>query len=290
MDTLFANLQENTISTDISHMLALWTNDDERIMIFGAHDDDPLIGAGYIMAEAQKKDIEVFVTIFCQGDCGYSVPEQRDMIVGIRKEENVNALAQLGIDRSHIIRFELPDFSLMHHKGYHTRDGGMGLFPHLVDLIREYRITRAFIPNDFREHCDHTAAFEMCAFDLIQAGDPILSDRAEPYKVRSIHQYSVWADFSPLNTILASEPKKDIRANFAILADPGYEYRVREALKYYKSQGKIIKELVNARSSRIVQGRCAELYLLYDPRPSLKYEKYHDCLTELLNGHEPQNG
>jgi len=169
----FYDLRKGTSSVDIDVLFPDWKAKQECVAVFGAHDDDPLLGAGYAIAAALENSAEVFIVIFCQGDCGYSDPGQKGSIVETRRKENENAMVRFGIKKENIIRFEYPDLSLGNFKGKQTINGDAGAFMRILDLIRNNGITRALIPNGYREHSDHTAAYDICAEDIIQCGDPI---------------------------------------------------------------------------------------------------------------------
>jgi hypothetical protein len=73
----------------------------------------------------------------------------------------------------------------------------------------------------------------------------------------------------------------DIRANRAIKAPFDAEKRIRESIRKFASQGKIIEDLVASRKGRELGGSAIEVYLAIDPRPPLGYEPYLKLLKEL---------
>ena len=178
---IYFDLRKQIYSKNIDVIFPGWEDGAERLAVFGAHDDDPLIGAGYAMAAAAEHGAELFAVIFCSGDCGYSIPEQKDSIMETRRMENKNAFTKFGVKTENIIRFEYPDFSLRQFAGNKLESGKSGVFLKIVDFIRQKGITRALLPNGYREHFDHTAAYEMGLYDIVQAGDPIVSDRGKPH-------------------------------------------------------------------------------------------------------------
>ena len=283
-DNIYINLRTGQTSPKIDLLFPDWQGSQERVAVFGAHDDDPLLGAGYAMAAAMEAGAQVYVVIFCKGDCGYSVPEERETIVETRRVENEQALARFGIPADHIIRLEYPDFSLASYVGYHLDDWRTGTFPQIIELVRKLKITRALIPNGYKEHADHTAAYAITAYDLVQAGDPVVVDIGKPNPVRTLLQYSVWADFSPEDALVTGEDNLTVRANLALAADPAVEDKVINAICAYSSQAAIIDNLVNARRERAVAGRCMELYMLVDTRPKLDYAPYRARIAPLVDG------
>lgn len=281
-ENLYIDLRNRNTSKQIDLLFPNWQGNQECLAVFGAHDDDPLLGAGYAMAAATAAGAQVYVVIFCKGDCGYSTAEERETIVETRRAENENALVRFGIPREHIIRLEYPDFSLASYVGYHLDDWRTGTFPQIIELVRRLKVTRALIPNGYKEHADHTAAYNIAAFDLVQAGDPVVVDMGTPSPVRTLLQYSVWADFCPEDALVTGESDLTVRANLALVADPSVETRVIDAICAYSSQAAIIDNLVSARKERAIEGCCIELYMRVDTRPKLDYRPYRNRITALL--------
>ena len=281
----YINLRTRASSGDIGLLFPDWERGGERLAVFGPHDDDPLLGAGYAMAAALDSGAEVFVVIFCKGDCGYSSPEQKDSIVGVRRTENERALARFGVKKENIFRFEYPDFSLCQFVGKTLQSGeDGGALLGVIDFIRNNGITRAMIPNGYREHVDHTAAYNITAFDIIQAGDAVVADRGAVQLVKSFLQYSVWADFSQEDALLSGEKDISIRANRAIVCPEAVEERVRAAVGEYVSQKGIITDLLLSREERRVpdSNKYMELYIELDPRPKLDFAPYARLIGSII--------
>ena len=278
--TLYMDLRKQVYSDDINLLFPGWEKGSERVAVFGAHDDDLLIGAGYAMAAAMENGAMVYGAIFCKGDCGYSSPDQKDTIVDIRRVENERALVRFGVEN--ITRFEYPDFSLNNFAGKALANGDAGTFLQIVDFIREKRITRVLIPNGYREHIDHSALYEMAMYDVIQAGDPVVSDRGNLQRVRTTLQYSVWADFSPEDALVSGETDYSIRANRAILCSDDVEKRVSSAMGEYVSQAQIISGLMDSRKERRAGEYYMELYIDLDPRPKLNFSPYAERISHIL--------
>lgn len=276
----YLNLRDGTSGGDINALFPGW-QPGEKLGVIAPHDDDALIGTGYAMEAVMRNGGEVYIYIVCSGDAGYSDPSQKDTIVGIRKRETDASLERFGIPSSHIVRFDCPDFSAWDYIGYKLHSGAEGTFIKLFDSIRALGITRMMIPNGYREHADHEAAFRMGAYDAIQAGDPVLSDHGKPQLVRSMLQYSVWADFSPEDALVSGGG--DIRANRAILAPAEVEQKVGHALAAYVSQGSIIQGLMAARAERKAAGGYLELYIAYEPRPKLDFSPYKRFVENMLD-------
>ncbi len=264
---------------DINLVFPEWKNSEETIVVFAPHDDDAVLGAGYILTAAQRSGAECYVFIFCNGSCGYSQKEQKDEIVEIRKKETVNAYQKMDIEKEHLIRFEYPDFSAYSRIGWKLPGGKKGNLEKTIKKLREINATRVIIPNGYREHFDHKAVNMMGVYDVPQAGDPVAIDWGEPADIKSVLIYSVWADFSPEDALKNDRDTK-IRANCALEVDPEVEDRIIAAVKEYKSQAQIIENLIEQRKRKKIKNNYLELYQKIDPRPQLDYNPYIKLIKE----------
>ena len=270
----YYDLRMREKSQSIDLLFPGWEKGKERLAVFGAHDDDTLIGAGYAMKAAGENGAEIFAVIFCSGDCGYSVPEQKDSIVDTRRVETENAYTYFGVKKENIVRFEYPDFSLGQFIGMKLQNGTNGAFIHVLDFIRKNGITRAMIPNGYREHADHSAAYTITAYDIIQAGDAVVGDHGAIQNVKTYLQYSVWADFAPEDSLVNGEEDLSVRANRAIVCSGDVEESVCTAIGKYVSQQRIIRNLVESRRERRTAAGYMELYMDLNPRPKLNFSPY----------------
>jgi hypothetical protein len=239
---------------------------DESLAVISPHDDDGLLGAGYLILAAREAGAKVHVLIVCDGRGGYSRIEDKAGISERRKREAVAAYADLGVPADHLVWLDVPDFSVIHYLGWVLPNGQPGLFARFLPLLRSWRVSRLIIPNAHREHIDHSAAHFAGAFYGPQVGDAVLADWGAAPPVKSTLIYSVWADFPPTRPGLA--------ADRALIAPEEIEDRVMAALRRFESQAEVIAGLVAARAGRRRGGRVMELYLTIDPRPRLDYGPY----------------
>ncbi|MFW6007205.1 MAG: PIG-L deacetylase family protein, partial [Halanaerobiales bacterium] len=154
---IYYNFNNKEKSQNIDLLFPEWKGEKEKIVVFAPHDDDAMLGAGYILTAAQREGAECYIFIYCNGACGYSNPEQKDEIVDIRKEETVNAYGKLGIEEDHIIRFDYPDFSAYSRIGWKLPGKEKGNLEKTIRELRKIKATRVLIPNGYREHFDHKA-------------------------------------------------------------------------------------------------------------------------------------
>jgi len=277
----FYNLSNKTKSNNISMIFPDWQGSNENIMIFSPHDDDALLGAGYLIKAAQFFEGQVYITIFNDGSTGYSRPELKNKIKKIRENESINAFSKIGITSENITRFNIPDFSGLQFLGWQDMHGNEGNFKKIVKLLRKLKITRLIMANGYMEHHDHTAVYISGIFDGVQAGDPIKIDWGEPSKIKTFLVYSVWGKFSPEDAIL-NKRDTSIRGNLAISVKENIEKEIQVAISQFKSQSDIIDVLTNIRKERkTTDNKYLEVYLKMDPRPRFNSKPYIQLITEI---------
>lgn len=275
----YYDLRKRAKSSNIDLLFPSWGKG-EKLAIFSPHDDDGVLGAAYATLAAVANGAEAYLFIFCQGNFGYSKPELRDEIVEIRKKETVDAYTYLGIPAGNIYRFEYPDFSVMPYVGWNVDAVQAGTFAKTLPLLRELGITRLLLPNPHREHLDHEAVAKEGAYCAPQAGDPIVVDIAPPVSIKSVHTYSVWAEFAPTDALVNGRPS-DVRANMAVKGSPDVEEHIAESLRRFTSQLQIIEGLIELRKERAYKDGYIELYLEFDPRPKLNFAPYKTALNAI---------
>lgn len=285
----FYDLWKREQSLNIETIFPLWSNK-EIVVIFSPHDDDALLGAGYLLQAAQHFGAEIYVVIACNGCGGYTTLLEKENIVEIRKEETKRAYSKIGIPEDHIIRLDFPDFSLKPYIGWKMPWGGTGTMEKTLKILRSLQATRLILPNPYHEHIDHEATYIMGVWEGPQAGDPIMPDYGQLQSpIKSYLEYSVWGNFSPLHA-LASKQDPDTRANRAIGVSPEVEETVIRALMEYKSQTRIISNLIEQRQERKVEENLfVELYLSFEARPKFDYSPYVKLIRAINERHLPSS-
>jgi len=285
-DFRYYDLREQRKSADIQTLFPGWRERDERVIIFSPHDDDAAIGPGYGLLAALANEGEVYICIFCNGQGGYSRPEEKDTIVERRHRETLAAYRLLGVDESHIIRFDWPDLSVGAYLGWLMPWGGEGTTGKVVPFLRQVGATRLVLPNGYHEHFDHEAVHRIGIFDGPLVGDAILAEWGVAEPIRSYHQYAVWGDLSPEDALLDGRSQQ-LRATHALLATIEAERKIQAALSVFASQRQVIKDLMAARQSRRHGDWYLELYQTFNPRRLLDYAPYHrliDCIDQVAQG------
>lgn len=246
----------------------------ERVAFFSPHDDDAVLGAGYLILATVRSGGIPHVFVFCRGDAGYSTPAEKKGIVQRRKSEAGRSYGRLGVRKTNLHFFDIADFSLISRLDRRP-PWGKGLFDKIVSWLRRERISRVIFSSGYLEHRDHTAVYETGVYTSPQAQDPILADLGEPHPVKSYLAYSVWGDFEP------SPPGRQTRADLGILAADEDERQVIAAVKEFSSQARIIKNIVAHRKKRKTKGGYLELYRSIKLRQPIDYRPYFDLLKRI---------
>ena len=265
---------------DISTLFPNWLPGDERVLVLSPHDDDALLGAGYAMAACRAHGAQVHVAICCDGSAGYSRVEDKETIVATRHAETLRAYGQVGLAPENVHALDFPDFSLVSYIGWRLSAGREGTLRVMMTLLRRLGITRLMIPNGYREHSDHEAAYDIGRYDGVQVGDPVGVDWGTPTTVRSTIQYAVWGNLSPEDALVSGDDAA-LRANRAIVVPYAVEEGIGRALAEWRSQGQIIQGLLAARRERDCGQGLVEVYVAMDPRPKLDYRPYTELIPNL---------
>ncbi|MEM2702902.1 MAG: PIG-L family deacetylase [Candidatus Bathyarchaeia archaeon] len=276
----YYDLVKGVKSNDISLIFDGWCGIDERIAILSPHDDDALLGAGYLILGVMKAGGELYIIIYCNGCGGYSSVELKDKIVSIRRSESLNAYLRLGVKEGNIVYFNYPDFSLKPYIGFLLPNGSEGTTSETIRLLRRIKPTRLIVPNEYREHMDHDALSYIGSYDGPQIGDPVLVDLGSPFTVKSYLKYCVWGDFSPEDALLTGR-SLSLRGNIVVKVKSEVEEEVIKALGEFKSQREIIKSIVEKRRDRLLNGYYIEVYQKFNPRPGVNYKPYKEKIAEI---------
>jgi len=244
---------------DIGLLFPGWNNE-ECVVVVGAHDDDPLIGAGLLIHELRLLGTKVYVLIVTDGRKGYCKTELKGRIVSIRKKETEEAYAYIGIDNDHIIRFDLPDSALFEYayKWETEENKDDGLIYMLIKTFRKIRATRFILPNENDFHLAHQAVFHASLYSAIQASQRLYPDVGEPINLKSVMRCGVWSPFknNPSHGFKSSEEAFQRKMN---------------GLFCYKSQEQIDKIIAGLKERGPFE--YFQEYLL-EGFPADKYNKY----------------
>lgn len=268
----FVDFRCKAISRDIATLFPGWERG-ETVAFLSPHDDDVVLGGGYLVQAVRKSGGQVRVFIFCQGDAGYSSLSAKRTIVRTRRREAITSYGILGVQPSRIHFLGLPDLSVMTYVNRRVF-GHKGLPDELLKLFRRHRISRAVFSSPHFENWDHTAVYDIGMYVVPQAGDPVLADLGKAFPVRSSLVYSVWGDFGP-----ASPDSVSLKADVGILAGEKEERLVRKALRAFASQAEIMENTVaRHRNSRSGPGGHLELFQRPRLREPIDYAPYFEII------------
>jgi LmbE family N-acetylglucosaminyl deacetylase len=246
----------------------------EKVAFYSPHDDDAVLGAGYLLLATLTAGGIPHVFIFCRGDAGYSTAAEKKGLAKKRKEEASRAYGILGVPPENIRFFDIPDFSLMARLD-RLLPSGQGLFEKIIGRLRKEQISRVVFSSGYLEHWDHTAVYNVGVYFSSQAQDPILVDLGKPFPMKTFLAYSVWGDIEPASA------RDNIRADLGILATEKEEQKVLQAVRAFSSQKRIIQSILVHRRKRKTEDGYLELYKSIQVREPIDFSPYFKLLKKL---------
>ena len=251
---IYAKLKGNGYEycRDIEVWFPKWNK--EVVVIISPHDDDALFGCGITIQALKESGGEVYVLILTDGSMGYTSKNENDFngknkIVETRKGETVKAYEKVGVDAEHIIKVEYFDSEL--EKKVEEREVQRGI----IKKLRELKVTRVFLPNEYDFHMDHKAAYEYGLYCGIQATTGIMwsSEEEEVCNIKSFLIYPVWMDFEEGRKI-------DYGIKAEVDCDNIYLERKLEGIKEYVGEGRSQRQMKNS-LDEIVRRGASEYFL-----------------------------
>ena len=182
-----------------------WQSSDEKWLFFAPHDDDIVIGAGLTLLAGVQLGVDVHAAVVTNGRMGYCLPEMRETIVRVRKEEARESFRFLGVPDNNLYQFNYDDGNLPHNAGrWFTDDpndtraiaGAVGLQNTMVWLLRKVRPTRVFMPNRLDLHPDHSIVNSDIVMSVFHAQGQIWPELGPPLAViPKLYEYATYNDF-----------------------------------------------------------------------------------------------
>lgn len=161
----------------------------ERVLVIGAHPDDPEFGCAATVAKWAAMGRQIHYVLLTSGDKGSHDPNMRPgQVVAMREDEQRAAALELGVCSVQFLRY--PDGLL---------ENSMALRQRLSAIIREIKpdVLLAIDPwRRYQLHPDHRAA-GMAALDAVYAARewyifPEQLGDDEPWRVKEV--YLFWTD------------------------------------------------------------------------------------------------
>ncbi|MBC7319389.1 PIG-L family deacetylase [bacterium] len=155
-------------------------NEWNRILVFGAHPDDEIIGVGGTIARLSRMGKEVYVVTFTAGETGYSRPEEKDIIANTRLREAQACDKILGIKERVVLG--RPTQGVVNDRE---------TYQECVRLIRKYKPDVIFTHWNRDKHRDHRAVSEVTEEAWWKAQENVLADMGAPWRAKELYFYEI---------------------------------------------------------------------------------------------------
>ncbi len=152
----------------------------KRVLVFGAHPDDEIIGPGGTIARLSDEGAEVTVVTFTAGETAYTSPELKGKMADIRLGEARKCDEILGIKERLILG--LPCQGV-------TND--TETYQKCVGIIREKKPDLILSHYPYDKHRDHRAVAEIVDEVRWKATERVLADLGEPWYCSYLFYYEV---------------------------------------------------------------------------------------------------
>ncbi len=162
----------------------------KRILYFGAHPDDEIIGAGGALARCSAQGAEITVVTFTLGDTSYTSPEAKAEMKVIRAREAAAVEPILGISRR--ILLNKPCQGVVNDRE---------TYQECVRIIRQVRPDVILTHSYLDRHRDHRAVAEVTDEARYKAAENVLADLGEPWYTQFLYHYEV-IELFPSPTLL----------------------------------------------------------------------------------------
>lgn len=172
----------------------------KRVLVFGAHSDDEIVGLGGTIAKFSKQGSSIYLVTFTKGETGYSKIEQKDKIASIREKEAQKSSKILGIKK--VINLGIPTQTTTN-----TRE----VYQECVRLIRLFKPNVIFTNYYEDKHRDHRAVSEITDGARWKATENMHPELGSPWYTPHLFYYELQEPFthpSLLIDITKTLPKK----------------------------------------------------------------------------------
>lgn len=206
----------------------------ERVLVFAAHPDDELIGAGGTICRLHREDCAVRVVLFSRGGGGLAAsgraPYEENMIEEVRTREAEKVAAYLGVEHRIL---EIPE--VIDRRSVVRR---------LVAEVRDFKPDMVFThsPND--KHHLHRAVSECSTEACWHSMTRAYGDLGEPWRVGTVYFFEVFDLFPNPGMIVDVTPT----FNMKIKAMSLYRSQIRvfpNILKYLRALAQVRGYLID---------------------------------------------
>lgn len=151
-----------------------------RVLVFGAHPDDEIVGPGGTIARLSEEGARVTVVTFTAGETAYSTPEMKGKVREIRLGEARKCDSILGIDERIVLG--LPCQGIQN-----TTE----VYQTCVGILRERKPDLILSHYHKDKHRDHRAVAEIVDEVRWKATERVLSDLGETWYCSYMMYYEV---------------------------------------------------------------------------------------------------
>jgi LmbE family N-acetylglucosaminyl deacetylase len=157
----------------------------KRVMVFGAHGDDEIIGPGATLYGLSQKGIEIVVVTFTNRETAYARIEDKEKAILRAEKEMAAADEILGIKERVVLG--LPNQGVVNDRNN---------FQSCTKLIRKYRpeIIFTHVPHD--NHRDHRAVAELIDEARSKAGENLSPDWGAPHTTDFVLYFEIFNMFT----------------------------------------------------------------------------------------------
>lgn len=180
----------------------------EKVMVFGAHPDDEIIGPGGTMHNLSKKNKDVYVVTFTCGGTAANSPAEMEEMVEKRKKEMAKTDEILGIRKREVL--QIPSQQV-----YAALYSDNKLHHELIRLIRMYRPEIIFAHSK-DNHRDHNAISTITRESAFQSSESILTHLGDPCPTPLVLYYSVEQELMTPNIVIEIS-KDDLEAKLGAI-------------------------------------------------------------------------
>ncbi len=151
-----------------------------RVLVFGAHPDDEIIGCGGTLARLAQEGARIVVVTFTDGGTGYSKLEEAPAIVAMRRAESQAAAEVLGIQEN--INLEFPTQGLVNDRTTYQQ---------VVRIIRKVQPEVIFCHFGEDKHRDHRAVAALVDEARWKATENAQPDLGQPWYTPQLFFYEI---------------------------------------------------------------------------------------------------
>lgn len=166
-----------------------WVPDGSPVLVVVPHPDDESLMFGGVLAQCAMNATPVHLLAVTDGGAAYPDAVDPSALARLRRDEQVAALAELGLADAKVTRLDIPDG--------HVADHEDALVDTIVDMLADEHIGAVLTPWEHDHHSDH----EACGRAVTRAR--LLVGAERPFTVVSGLFWSMLRDPAPPDVTLS---------------------------------------------------------------------------------------